>query len=94
MLSSTGHNRQPSMTQHGQLSMGHRDENHIISIDTTVRYSQIQSDTVRTEPEQDTDINRANGTRAIASATTGLDEDHQSTTSRHGPGDKYWVKTP
>ena len=78
MHSPTGHNRQPS----------------IISTDTTVRDSQIQSDTIRTEPEQNTDTNRANGTRAIASATTGLDEDHQSTTSRHGPGDKYWVKTP
>jgi hypothetical protein len=38
--------------------------------------------------------NRANGTRAIASATTGFDEGQKSTTSRHGPGDKYWVKTP
>jgi hypothetical protein len=37
---------------------------------------------------------RANGCRAIASATTGLNKDQKSTTSRHGPGDKYWVKTP
>eukprot|EP01047_Picozoa_sp_COSAG01_P137650 COSAG01_NODE_68196_length_264_cov_16.284848_1_plen_44_part_10 len=44
--------------------MGHNRQPSIISTDTTVRYSQIQSDTVRTEPERNTDTHRANGTRA------------------------------